>query len=150
MKRLFVFGLVLILLFTSFSPVLAGNGNGGGGGNGGGNGGGHQNENGDDNGHNGLGGGGQDNYAMVGIVTDINGSAGAANITIAVYGGQDKTLVGTTVTVPTNSDTKFVLQDSGIIPFEDLQPGDIVSVAMGADGNAERVTVVVDCPCLMY
>lgn len=148
MKKFLVLSLVLILLLASINPVLAGNGNGGGGGNGEGNGGGHENS--ASNGHNGLGGGGQNNYATVGIVTSITGDAEAGSLTIMVYGGQDKTLVDTEVTVQTNSDTRFVLQDFGLISFEDISEGMAVSVAIGTDGIAERVTVVIECPCLMY
>jgi len=41
------------------------------------------------------------------------------------------------------------LQDTGAITFEQIKVGDAVSVAIGEDGIAERVTIAIDCPCLM-
>lgn len=135
MKKFMVFGLVLILLLATAGPVLAGNGNGNGGRGGG---------NVARGSKGGNGGGGASSYTIIGLVTAISSS----QISVEVYGGKSKASIGQVVTVPMDGATRFLLQDSGPISLADIDVGDAVSVAVGSDGVADRVTVVLDCPCL--
>jgi len=156
MKRILILTLVMILILVSASPALAGNGNGNGGGKGG-EGGNGQGGNGNSNRHqnqnterheNRNGDGLPDFYVITGEVTAIEGGADAGFITVLVYGGKDTSLHGTEVKVPTDVSTRFVLKDFGPITFDQVVIGDPVSVAIGSDGIADRVTVGAEIACI--
>jgi hypothetical protein len=151
MKRILILTLVMILLFVSVSPALAGNGNGNGGGehrngqDGSGNTNRHQNQH-TERHENRNGDGQPDFYVITGVVTAINADTGS--ITVLVYGGKDTSLHGTEVVVQTNASTRFVLKDYGPITFDEVVVGDPVSVAIGSDGIADRVTVGAEIACI--
>ena len=154
MKRIPIFMLVIVLMLVSVSPALAGNGgNGGGGGRGNGGQGGNGNANGqqsknaerNQNKH-------IDRKAeftvLTGVVTYVDGTANAGSITVLVYGGKDTTLHDTEVVVPIDASTRFVLKDFGPITFAEVAIGDPISVAVGSDGIADRVTVGAEIACI--
>lgn len=156
MKRVLTVTLVMILILVSVSPALAGNGNGNGGGKGG-EGGNGQGGNGNSNRHqnqnterheNRNGDGLPDFYVITGLVTAVEGTADAGSITVLVYGGKDTSLHGTEVKVPIDASTRFVLKDFGPITFDQVIVGDPVSVAIGSDGIADRVTVGAEIACI--
>jgi hypothetical protein len=156
MKRTLIIILVMVLLLVSVSPALAGNGKGGGGNGGGGNGNG-QGGNGNSNGQQAQNTERHQNRnvehkaeftVITGLVTAIDGTATTGSITVLVYGGKDTSLHGTEVTVPTDASTRFVLKDFGPIMFDQVVVGDPVSVAIGSDGIADRVTVGAEVACI--
>jgi hypothetical protein len=153
MKRFLVFTLVMVLLLVSAGPALAGNGNGNGGG-GGGNG---QGGNGNANGQQSQNTEQHQNKnvehkaeftVITGLVTAIEGTAEAGSITVLVYGGKDPSLHGTEVVVQTDAGTRYVMKDFGPISFEEVEVGDPVSVAIGSDGFANRVTIDAEVACI--
>lgn len=155
MKRILILMFVLILMLVSVSPALAGNGGNGDGGGGGGNGG----QGGNGNAHGQQSQNTQRNQnrntdrkaeftVLTGVVTLIEGTADAGSITVLVYGGKDTSLHGTEVVVPIDDSTRFVLKDFGPITFAEVAIGDPVSVAIGLDGTADRVTVGAEIACL--
>ena len=153
MKRILIFALVMVLILVSASPALAGNGNGNGGG--GGNGG--QGGNGNTNGKQSQNTEQHQNKnlehkaaftVITGEVTAVDMVDGVGSITVLVYGGKDTSLHGTEVTVPTDADTLFVMKDFGPITFEQVFVGDPVSIAIGIDGIADRVTVDAEVACI--
>lgn len=157
MKKFLIFTLVMALVFGFVSPTLAkgGNGNGGNGGNNGqGN---NSNNNGDSNRNqnrnterheNRVGDGMPDFYVITGEVTAIEGTAEGGSITVLVYGGKDTSIHGTEIVVPTDANTHFVMKDFGPITFDQVVVGDPVSVAIGSEGIALRVTVGAEIGCM--
>jgi len=151
MKRILILTLVMILVLVAASPALAGNGNGNGGG-------GHRNGqdgNGNTNRHqnqhterheNRNGDGQPDFYVITGVVTAINADTGS--ITVLVYSGKGTSLHGIEVVVQTDANTRFVLKNYGPITFDEVVVGDPVSVAIGSDGFADRVTVGAEIACI--
>jgi len=162
MKRILIISLVITLLLVSVSPALAGNGNGNGGDSSGGNG---QGGNGDTNGQQSENGQQAKNKeqhqnqnkniehkaeftVITGLITAVEGTADAGSITVLVYGGKDISLHGTEVVVQTDAGTRFVMKDFGPITFDEVEVGDSVSVAIGSDGMANRVTIDAEVACI--
>jgi hypothetical protein len=162
MKRILIFTLVMVLMLVSASPALAGNGNGNGGSGGNGNGqGGNDNTSGQQsqNGKQSQNMNQNQNQhknvehkaeftVITGEVTVIDITDGVGSITVLVYGGQDTSLHGTEVVVPIDTSTRFVMKDFGPITFDQVVVGDAVSVAIGSDGIADRVTVGAEIACI--
>jgi hypothetical protein len=153
MKKILILTHVMVLILVSVSPALAGNGNGNGGGGhrngqgGNGNSNRHQNQN-TERHEKRIGDGQPDFYVITGVVTAIEGSAEAGTITVFVYGGKDTSLHGIKVDVQTDASTRFVEKDYGPIPFTEVEVGDPVSIAIGSDGFADRVTVGAEIACI--
>ena len=152
MKKILIIVLVMVLLFISVSPGLAGHGKGSAG-HGKGSAGRGSGRAGQVNPGSGRGlsaywkgGGKQTGNVITGIITDIEGDAESSLIFVLVYGGKDTSLYGKVVEVQTDSSTRFLLKDYGVIPFDQIKIDDPVSIAIGSDNIADRITVGADCP----
>jgi len=145
MKKILIIVLVMVLLFISVSPGLAGHGKGSAG-----RGSGRAGQVNPGSGRGlsayGNGGGKQTGNVITGIITEIEGDAESSLIFVLVYGGKDTSLYGKVVEVQTDSSTRFLLKDYGVIPFDQIKVDDPVSIAIGGDNIADRITVGADCP----